>query len=125
MRFVHRSHQRFFLVVTTEFSDRTLREQFAIKVVTILETRWAHSRWRTDALDRLFGIRNYEWAKFAPVKASGMKCLQLLTFPHIEALSDVDKSGNRRIERPECPRKNCAKVGRSHGLRRRITGVPL
>src|SRR5207249_5091806 len=50
---------------------------------------------------------------------------ELLAFAQVEALADIDECRHRRIERTEGARDDRAEVWRGHGLRRRITGVPL
>ena len=62
---------------------------------------------------------------FTPQEPRRRERLEFLAFAQVEALADVDERRHRRILRPQRARDDRANVRRGHGLRRRVTGVPL
>src|SRR5438093_4680808 len=125
MRVVERTEQRLLLIIAAELADRTLGEQFPVEYVPVFETGRTHSRRRADCVGRLFGIGNVEWAELAAQETCGGERFEFLTFAQVEALADVDERRHRRVLRSQSSRDDCPDMRRGHGLRRRITGVPL
>src|SRR5207237_4435822 len=121
MRIVQRAQKRIFLVIASKFADPGLGNELAIKLIPLLETRWAHARGRADAFHGFLGICDNERAIFAAQKTRGMKRFQFFAFAQIEALADVDERGDGRILWPESASDDRADMGRSDGLRRRVT----
>ena len=125
MRVVEGTEQRFLLVIAPELAHRTLREQLLVKLVPVFESGWAHSRRRTNRIGGLFRIRNVERTVFTPQEPRGRERLEFLAFAQVEALADVDERRHCLILRPQRARDDRADVRRRHGLRRRVTCVPL
>src|SRR2546421_378876 len=78
-----------------------------------------NARRRAKRVSRLFRVGDDERPVFAAKKAGGVKGLQFLAFPIIEALSDIDEGGDGRVERAERSRNARAEMRRGHCLRRR------
>ena len=125
MRVVHRAQERLPLVIAAVQHHRTLRQQLPVKAVPILEPPRGHAAGRTNAVGGLLRQRDVEWAKLAPQKTGRRERLQLLPFPHVKALSNVDERRHRGIEWPQRAGHHRSQMRRGHGLRRRVTGVPM
>ena len=125
MRVINRAKQGFFLVIAAMLTDRAGREQFFVELVPILKPARRHSTRRTNGARCLIGEGDVERAVFAAEKASGGERFQFLTLTVVEALTDVDERGHRRILRPKGSRQHCAEMRRSDRLWRCVARVPL
>src|SRR5439155_12117407 len=97
MRIVKRAKQRFLLITTAKFSNRTRRQKFLVKSISIFESAGTHAcRW-TYRVGGLVRIGNIEGAIFAAEKTSGCKCFQFLALADIKALPDIDERRDGRI----------------------------
>ena len=125
MRIVQRPQQRFLLIIAALLSDRTLRQEFLVKLVSILKSRRTHSRRRPDRRGGLLREGNVERSVFAAQKPRGRERFEFLALAEVEPLPDVDKGGHGRVQRPQRARDDRAQVGRGGRLRRSVAGVPL
>ena len=125
MRVVQRPQQRVLLIIAARLSDRTLGQEFPVKLVPILEPRRTHPRRRPDRRGGLFREWNVERPVFAAQKTRGRERLKFLTLAEVEPLADVDEGGHRRVQGTQRARDDRAQVGRGGRLRRSVAGVPL
>ena len=113
-------------MVTAPFTpQRTRLEELAVKCVAVLKPPRAHPRRRAHGVGGLLRKRDVERAIFAAEKSRRRERLQLLPFPEVETLPDVNERRHRRIERAAGARDPRAEVRCRHRLRRHVARVPV
>src|SRR5437867_12879415 len=116
MSVVHRAQQRLALIITAMAHHGTCGQEFAKKLIAVLETGRGHAAGWTHAVGRLVRERDVERSIFAAEKPSGGESLQFLAFAVVEALADIDECGHGRIEWSERARDDGAQMRARHRL---------
>ncbi len=125
MRIVHRTQKRLALICAAHLADGAGLQQPPIKAVAVFKAVRSHAGGRSHRARRVVWKGNIERPKLAAEKSRRGERLQLLAFPEIEALADIDERRHRRIARPEGFGDEPAEMRRGHALRRHVARVPV